>query len=215
MHSAEMFTTKRELTALAVLAIVAAFVWAMWPKPVGVDLAEVSQGTVLVTVDEEGKTRIKDVYAVSAPISGKVLRRLLEPGDPVKKDDTLIAIIEPTAPPFLDVRTLRELEAQAAAARAAVALAEAEVRQAEFELTFAEAELARANALARTKVIAERAQEKARLDVDTRKAAVARATSNLEVRKREVESVQARLTAPEEQWKGEVPVGCCVNVRAP
>ncbi len=215
MNLAAMFTVKRGLMALAALAVVGAFTWALWPKPVAVDLAEVTQGKVLVTVDEEGKTRIKDVYAVSAPISGKVLRRLLEPGDPVKKDDTLVAIIEPTAPPFLDVRTLRELEAQAAAARAAVALAEAEVRQAQSELGFAEAELGRANALAHSKTIAVRALEKARLDVDTRRAALARAASNLEVRKREVESAQARLTAPDEAWKGEVPVGCCVNVRAP
>ena len=63
---------------------------------------------------------------------------------PVKKDDTVVAIIEPMAPPFLDVRAMRELEAQAAAAKAAVALAEAEVRQAQSELEFAEAELARA-----------------------------------------------------------------------
>jgi HlyD family secretion protein len=215
MHLAATTSTKRELIALAILAIVAAFAWAMWPKPIGVDLAEVSGGRVLVTVDEEGKTRIKDVYTVSAPISGKVLRRLLEPGDRVKKDDTMIAIIEPTAPPFLDVRTQRELEAQAAAAKAAVALAEAEMRQAESELAFGEAELARANALARSKTIADRALEKARLDADTRRAALARAASNLEVRKREVESAQARLTAPEEAWKGEVPTGCCVNVRSP
>jgi HlyD family secretion protein len=212
---AGMFTVKRGLMALAVLALVGAFSWALWPKPVAVDLAEVTKGNVLVTVDEEGKTRIKDVYAVSAPISGKVLRRLLEPGDPVKKDDTLVAIIEPTAPPFLDVRALRELEALAAAAKAAVALAEAEMRQAQAELGFAEAELARANALARSKTITDRALEKARLDADTRRAALARAASNLEVRKREGESAQARLTAPEEAWKGEVPQGCCINVRAP
>jgi HlyD family secretion protein len=215
MHLPPSFTVKRGLMALAVLALAGAFAWAMWPKPVAVGVAQVSSGTVLVTVDEEGKTRIKDVYAVSAPIGGKVLRRVLEPGDPVKKDDTIVAVIEPTAPPFLDVRAMRELEAQAAATRAAVALAEAEVRQARSELEFAEADFARAQALARSKTIAERALEKARLDAETRRAAVARATSNLEVRKREVESAEARLTAPEEAWKGEVPTGCCVHVRAP
>lgn len=201
--------------ALAVLTIAAVFTWAMWPKPVGVDLAPVSRGRVLVTVEEEGKTRIKDVYAVSAPITGKVLRLALEAGDLVDKDDTVVAIIEPTAPPFLDVRATRELEAQSAAAKAAVALAEAEVRQAQSELEFAEAELARARTLARSRTIAERALEKAGLDADTRRAALARATSNLEVRRREAESAQARLTAPEEAWKGEVPAGCCVKVRAP
>lgn len=215
MHFPPPLTAKRVAIVLAALAVGAAFTWAMWPKPVPVDIAQVSLGPMRVTVDEEGKTRIKDVYAVSAPVGGKVLRRTLEPGDAVRKNDTIVAIIEPTAPPFLDVRAQRELEAQAAAARAAVALAEAELRQARSELEFAEAELARALALARSKTIAERALEKARLDAETRRAAAARAESNLEVRKREAESAGARLTAPEEAWKREAPAGCCIHVRAP
>ena len=206
---------KRGLMVAAVLALAGALAWALWPKPVGVDFAQVTRGPFLVTVDEEGKTRIKDVYTVSAPISGKLLRRPLEVGDRVKKDVTTVATIEPSAPPFLDVRTLRELEAQVEAGKAAVALAEAEIRQAESELEFAENELTRARALIRNKTISERAHEKARIDADTRRAAVARAKSNLEVRKRELESAQARLIGPEEAWKGEVPVGCCVTVRAP
>jgi HlyD family secretion protein len=208
-------TVRRGLLAAALLALVGVFAWALWPKSVPVDVGQVTRGPMLVTVDEEGKTRIKDVYTVSAPISGKVLRRHLEPGDPVKQDDTVVATIEPTAPPFLDVRVLRELEAQVAAAKAAVALAEAEVRQAQSELEFAEGEYARAGKLARSEAIAQRALEKAKLDAETRRAALARAKSSLEVRRREVESAQARLIGPEEHWKGEVPVGCCVTVRAP
>jgi HlyD family secretion protein len=96
-----------------------------------------------------------------------------------------------------------------------VALAEAEVRQAQSELDFADAEHERARTLARSQHIAERALEKAKLDADTRRAALARAKSNLEVSRREVESAEARLIAPDEHWKGEVPVGCCVKVHAP
>jgi HlyD family secretion protein len=209
------FTLRRGLTTIAALALLAVFVWALWPKPVAVDAARVTRGPMLVTVDEEGKTRIKDVYTVSAPISGKVLRRLLEAGDPVKRDDTVVATIEPTAPPFLDVRVLRELEAQVAAAKAGVALAEAEVRQAQSELEFAEGEYDRAQKLSRTETIALRALEKAQLDAQARRAALERAKSGLEVRRREVESAEARLIGPNEHWKGEVPVGCCVKVHAP
>lgn len=208
-------TPRRALAAIGLLALIGVFAWALWPKPVPADLGQVSLGPVIVTVDEEGRTRIKDVYTVSAPISGKVLRRQLEPGDPVKQDDTVVATIEPVAPPFLDVRALRELEAQVSAAKAGVALAEAEVRQAQSELEFAEAERKRALSLAQSQHIAERALEKAKLDAETRLAALARAKSSLEVRKREVESAQARLIGPQEHWKGEVPVGCCVKVHAP
>ena len=215
MQKSKPALVKRGLLAAAGLALAGTLAWAMWPKPVGVDFAQATRGPFLVTVDEEGETRIRDVYTVSAPIGGKLLRRPLEAGDRVKKDVTPVATIEPSAPPFLDVRTLRELEAQVEAGKAAVALAEAEIRQAESELEFAENELGRARALIRNKTISERTHERARIDADTRRAAVARAKSNLEVRKRELESAQARLIAPEEAWKGEAPVGCCVTVRAP
>jgi HlyD family secretion protein len=207
--------TKRGLIVAGLVALAGALAWAMWPKPVGVDFAQATRGPLLVTADEEGKTRIKDVYTVSAPIGGKLVRLSLEAGDRVKKDVTTVAVIEPNAPPFLDVRALRELEAQIEASKAAVALAEAEVRQAESELEFAENELTRARALMRSKTISERTMERARIDADTRRAILARAKSNLEVRKRELDSAQARQIGPEEAWKGEVPVGCCVTVRAP
>ncbi len=141
-------TIKRGLMAAALLGFAGVFAWALWPQPVPVDVAAVTRGPVLVTVDEEGKTRIKDVYAISAPIGGKVLRRHMEPGDQVRKDDTVVATIEPTPPPFLDLRVMREPEAQVAAAKAAVALAESEVRQAQSELEFAEGEHERARMLA-------------------------------------------------------------------
>lgn len=208
-------TAKRVLLGSAAAVILLAFLWALWPKAVAVETAAIDTGDLLVTVDEEGKTRIKDVYTVSAPITGKVVRIMLEAGDNVKKEQSIIASIEPMAPPFLDVRALRELDAQIEAGKAALALAQAEVRQASAELEFAESELRRAEELIRTKAIPERSLERARIDVDTRKAALARAKANADVRQRELESTQARTTPPEDAWKGEVPAGCCVNVRAP
>lgn len=207
--------SRRGFLAVGIGLLVLTLAWALWPRPVTVETAEIGRGRLLVTVDEEGKTRIKDVYTVSAPITGKVVRVLLETGDPVKKDASIVASIEPTAPPFLDVRATRELEAQIEAYKAALALAEAEVNQAAAELQFAESELRRAQTLMNTNTIPERTLERTRVDVDTRRAALARSKANVEVRKRELESVQARTIAPEEAWKGEVPVGCCVTVRAP
>ena len=215
MRSSPMLLIKRGLMVLGVAGLTGALVWTLWPKPVLVDVAEVRKGPLVVTVDEEGKTRIKDVYTVSAPITGKLVRLSLEAGDRVKKDMTIVANIEPMAPAFLDVRATRELEAQLEAAKAAVALAEAEIKQVAAELEFAQSELRRAQSLVKTKTISERTLERARIDVDTRQASLMRAKANLDVRKRELESAQARLIGPEEAWKGEVPVGCCVTVRAP
>ncbi len=207
--------TKRVLLAAAAGVVVLALLWALWPKPVAVESADIDKGLLRVVVEEEGKTRIKNVYTVSAPITGKVVRIMLEAGDMVKKDANIVVIIEPTAPPFLDVRAMRELEAQIEAQKAALALAEAEVRSATAELQFAESELRRAQSLHTTHTVPERTLERARIDVDTRTAALARANANVEVRRRELESTQARTTPPEDAWKGEVTPGCCVNVRAP
>ena len=215
MHLSRTLLIKRGLIVLGVAGLIGALVWALWPTPVLVDVAEIRKGPLIVTVDEEGKTRIKDVYTVSAPITGKLVRLSLEPGDRVKKDMTIVANIEPMAPAFLDVRATRELEAQLEAGKASVALAEAEINQAAAELQFAQSELGRAQSLIKTKTISERALERARIDVDTRQASLTRAKANLDVRKRELESARARLISPEEAWKGEVPVGCCVTVRAP
>lgn len=207
--------TKRVLMGFAVAAACSMAAWALWPKPIAVEVAHISRGPILITVEDEGKSRIKDLYTVSTPITGKVVRLSLEAGDQVTKDMTTIAVIEPMAPAFLDVRTQRELEAHAEAAKAGLGLAEAEANHAQAELAFAQSELIRATSLGRTKTISERALERARIDVETRQAALARAKAGLEVRKRELESARARLIAPEEAWKGEVPTGCCVTVRAP
>ena len=64
-----------KLFVLVVAAlIVAGLAYAFLPRPVEVDLVKVERGTVRVTVDEDGKTRIHDKYVVSAPLNGRILR---------------------------------------------------------------------------------------------------------------------------------------------
>ncbi len=192
----------------------AALAWAFWPQPVPADIAVIGPGTLEVTVDEEGISRIRDVYTVSAPIIGKVLRSPLEVGDKVAANDTVVAVIQPTAPAFLDVRSRREAEGAVAAARAAVQLGEAQVAEAQSQLDFAENEARRADELARRQIISERAHEQARMQIDTAKARLASAQATLEVRKRELESAEAALIGPEALQESEAATGN-VQVRAP
>jgi HlyD family secretion protein len=195
---------------------VAALVYALRPKPVGVDLAVVARGPLTVLVEEEGRTRVRQVYTVSAPVAGRVLRTALEAGDAVIKDQTVVAVIQPTDPPFLDARTRLEVEAQIAASTAAAELAKAELRQAEAELAFAETDLNRNERLARSGTVADRVLQKAKLETDTRRAVVTRAKAQVELRLREREGAVARRTGPEvphdQLESGEA---CCVSVRAP
>jgi HlyD family secretion protein len=194
-------------------------VWFAWPQPVGVDLAAVSRGPMEVTVEDEGKTHMRHVYAVSAPIAGKVLRIAahLEDrhvGDPVTADETVVAVMQPTVPSFLDVRSRQELEAAAAAAEAVVKLAESEVRRAEAALEFSRTELQRAQTLARSETISAKALDRAKLDVDTNEASLASARAQLEVRKSERASAAARLIDPSSVTQ-QPSAACCIQIRAP
>lgn len=198
----------------AVLA--AAAVVTLRPKPVGVDIAAVTTGPMTVLVEEEGRTRVRQVYTVSSPIAGRVLRTALDAGDAVVKDETVVAVIQPTDPPFLDARSRLEVEAQVAAATAAVELARAELRQAEAELTFAETDLQRNERLSRSGTVAERILQKAKLETETRRAAATRAKAQVDLRQRELDGVRARLLGPQTPFDHpDTGPTCCVSLRAP
>ena len=111
--------------------------YALKPVPVPVDMAAIQRGTLEVTVDDDGETRVKEVFAVSAPVSGQMLRIDSKVGDEVVAGETVLAVMQPTAPEFLDARSRRQAEAEVKAAEAALALAEAERAKAKAELEFA------------------------------------------------------------------------------
>src|SRR5688500_3386682 len=132
--------TKRWIKILLVVAIVAAVgVWAFTPGAVPADFAAVETGTLQVTVNEEGRTRVRDRYVVSAPLPGRMHRIELEPGDPVVARKTVVAQFEPADPALLDVRTRAELQGRVRAAEAAVGGARSELERVRTELTFAQA----------------------------------------------------------------------------
>jgi HlyD family secretion protein len=206
---------KRSILGAIALAVVVAFVYALSPKPVLVDTTVISRGPLTVTVDEEGETRIREIYVVSSPLDGRVLRSPREVGDVVMKDKTLLAVIEPGDPSFLDIRTRRELEAIVAAAEASIILTESEIDRAESELEFAQSDLKRAKSLSQRGTISGRTLEKAALEVQTRQAGLAQAHANLTLRHRQLDSAKARLIGPEQKKKQQSDGSCCVEVHAP
>jgi HlyD family secretion protein len=215
---------KRVGWALVFGVVLSGAVWFAWPRPIAVDLATVTRGPMEVTVDDEGKTRVRHIYTVSAPIAGKVLR-ISHPfgeqgisvhvGDQVKAAETIVALMQPAVPSFLDARSREELQAMLAAADAAVALAEAEIRRIEASLEFSRGEFKRAETLARTNAISARALEKAKLDVQTSEAALASAKAQLDIRRSERASVAARLIDPSSVTSQSNNPSCCIQLRAP
>jgi HlyD family secretion protein len=208
----QKIATRATWTALA-LACAGLATWALWPKPVPADLATIARGRLEVTVEDEGITRIRDLFTVSAPIGGKLMRAPLKVGDEVKAGETVVAVIEPTMPAFLDVRTQRINEAGAEAAAAAVQLAEALVQQTRSQLEFAHADMRRARELAEREAASARTLEKAKLDVALAEANLASALATREVRRRELESARAGLVQPTEI--DSEAATCCMKARSP
>jgi HlyD family secretion protein len=206
---------KRILGAIVLGLVIAGLVWFAWPQAIPVDLATVSKGPMEVTVDDEGKTRVRDIYTVSAPLAGMVLRVPGRVGDQVAANETVVAVMQPMAPSFHDIRSHEELRAALAAADAAITLAEHEVHRIEKVLEFSRSDLQRAEALARTNTIAVKALEKAKIDVETNEAALASARAQLEVRRSERASAAARLTGPLAAGAGPTDPACCMQIRAP
>lgn len=217
MRAKSMTNWMKKIGGIVAFGLIAvAAVWFAWPQPIPVDLATVAKGPMEVTVDDEAKTQVRHLYTVSAPIAGKVLR--ISPprhvGDQVAKDETVVAVMQPTTPSFHDVRTHEELLAALSAADAAVIFAEAEVRRLEAALVYSRTELDRAQKLAKTGAISQGALDKARFEGDTDEAALASAKAQVEVRRNERAIIQARLGQPADDVAQSDPA-CCIQLRAP
>lgn len=198
------------------LAVLAGLVYAFWPEPAPVDLAVVTRGPMMVTIDEDGETRVKEVYVVSAPLTGRVDRIEARSGDAVVAGETVLATMQETDPAFLDLRARRRAEAAIEAAAAAYELAEAERARVLAELDYAWAEWQRARTLADRGTISDAALDRARLALRTEEAALATAEASLSVRASELDNARAELIDPGTAGFDQPAGGtCCIPVLAP
>lgn len=132
--------TRRLLQGVAVLGVVGATIYALWPQPTPADFGRVVRGPLDVIVEEEGKTRIRERYIVSAPLAGRMQRITLKAGDHVYAGQTLLTAIEPSDPALLDVRAVAEAEARVKAAAANLEQAGPNLEQARVALEFAQSQ---------------------------------------------------------------------------
>jgi len=207
-------TMKPIFGIFALVAFIALVYISFRPQPVGVDLGAVTKGPLTVTVGDEGRTRVREIYVVSAPVGGKIQRIEARAGDSVIKDDTVLASIRPSAPKFLDTRDERQAKAHVKAARAAQSLAEAALARSKAGLDFAQTELVRSRKLNAKKATSKRNLDEAELNFKTAGAEMASARASLEMRRYELETAQAALIQPSEP-EAIAQKGCCVEVRAP
>ncbi|MEE4237053.1 MAG: HlyD family efflux transporter periplasmic adaptor subunit [Anderseniella sp.] len=200
---------------IAGLAVAAAAAWYLFAaEPVAVDTAQANRGSIEVTVTAEGETRVREVYSISAPITGKLERLNLHVGDNVVKAQR-VASLRPVDPPIRDVRSRLELAAATRASEAAVGVAEAQVRQANSALTFARAEFDRASELVKRKVISQAAMDQAELNIRVREAELKQAEAALELRRQELATARAREMEPLQLSASVSEDQCCMAVAAP
>lgn len=196
-------------------ALLTGLLFALWPRAVAVDIATLSEGPMAVAIEDDGVTRVREVYVVSAPIAGRMLRIEAHAGDAIEAQKTVIATMEPADPAFRDARAQRELEFTVSAARAAQDLAAANVRGREADLKLARQEHERARQLFAKGIVAKARLDNAEASVVSLEAALATAQAALRQRTFEVKTAEASLVVPSERGSAKAGKHCCFTIRAP
>jgi len=178
---------------LVVALVVGGLGYAFWPEPVDVDLAKVERGSLQVTVDEDGKTRIREKYVVSAPLVGRLLRINMEAGDPVVAGKTLLATIEPRDPDLLDARAVAQAAARVKAAEATLKKMEPALQTVRDAQAFAEAEMTRARKAASGNAISKSELENAEYDYRQKSEELRSTRIQEEIARFELEQAEAAL----------------------
>ncbi len=191
-----------------------AVAWALRPRPVVVEIAEVKKGVFEQTVSDDGKTRVRERYVVSAPLAGKVERIRLKAGDPVKADQ-VVAILRPAAPAFLDARTARELEARVGAAEAQQARARAETARVSAQRDQARADLDRQAKLAQGGFVSPTAREQAELALRTADRSLEAAKFAEDAAGHDLQQARAALVRYRAESSAKVPSATAWQVTSP
>jgi HlyD family secretion protein len=202
-----VLTDRRVLLSTAVIG--GLVLVALWPTTEAVELASVTRGPLVVTIDEEGRTRVRERFVVGAPVAGRVLRIELDPGDRVAAGD-VVARLQPEAPPLLDARARAEAAAAVQSAEASLGRARAEEQRARTALTQAQRELTRVRTLTAAGATAAQDLEARETDAALAAEAVDAAVFAVRTAAAEVERARARARAPVAQRAEGI-----VAVRAP
>jgi len=178
---------------LVVAGVAASLVYAFWPKPIAVDFGSVERAHMIVTIDEDAKTRVQDVYTVSTPVAGRLQRVEVEPGETVVGGESIIAQMLPTNPAALDVRTREQALAAVKAAEAALELAVADHNRAIADKDLSDLDLQRTQQLFDKEIVAQAALDRAERVARASDAALDTAKAAISIREADLANARARL----------------------
>jgi len=176
------------------LATAALLAWAFAPRPLEVEVAGVTEGPFETSIEEDGKTRLRDRYVVSAPLAGLLGRIALREGDAVDAG-AVLATLTPVLPAMLDERTRREQQLRVEIAQAQAQRVAARVESAKVAVQQSRNEQQRSEQLARQGFVAPTKLETDRLTVLAAQKDLDAAVQEGHVAAHEVEQARAALLA--------------------
>lgn len=185
--------TRTILLTLIGLILASALLYAFWPSPMLVDIGQVRRDTLLVTIREEGRTRVHDAFVVSTTVAGRLLRIDVEPGDTVTQNETIVARMLPASPVALDLRTQEQAQAATNAANAALEASQAEFNMAEANFDLVIAEFERLTRLYERQLLSKAEIDRAQREVLSAQAARDSARAAISIRRAELANAQAQL----------------------
>jgi len=214
-----MKISRRLITISTIIVIGLVLTYAFWPNPVMVDMGQIERRPMMMTISEEGRTRVHDSYMVSAPVAGRLLRVTVEPGDQVVAGESIIGHMRPSNPTPLDERQKTQIQANVTAAQAALKLAATERDKAIADKQLADIQLQRRQDLIKTGAISVSDLDNAEREAHAASAALDSAEAAIAVRQAELASVRAQLlsfqesTTEDGQTRPEIPIPAPANGR--
>lgn len=201
------------LIGLGVILVVGLLWVTFRTEPVLVDLEEAVLAPMQVTVNVDGKTRIRDIYEISAPIAGLAQRSPVQVGDQVVGGETVVAVVEPIEPSLLDARSRLQADAAIREAEARVLVAQTELASADEQRRRAQSQFDRTQTLVSRGVLSTTRLEDATEQLAIANAAHAAALAGISMAQSSLERAQAELIEPgDEQNRNSA---CCVPLLAP
>lgn len=178
-------------------------IFAFMPATVSVEVAAIGRGDIVVTVQDDGKTRVKDLYVISAPITGRLLRIEKEVGDEVTGGKTALFTMLASPSAFLDSRSAESAKAGVRAAKAALELAESDQHRTEAEVEFAKSELSRIEPLFKSGTVSQAMLDRVSLQLLQAQSSLKSSHAAINVRRAELANAEAVLAPPVSNGKGD------------
>lgn len=173
----------------------------MRPQPVAVEGAVVAAAPLRVTVEEEGKTRLRNRYVIAAPVAGYTPRLNWKAGDAVRAGAP-VTVLEPPRPLVLDARTKEQSEARVRAAEVNLTVAQSrvatqaeQVRVARTELDYWRKQQERETALQKSGDLPSARVERTLADLRRAEATLAGAERAMATVRQEVDAAKAEIAS--------------------